>query len=129
MHLPDKKYLRIGGIVLLILFVLILTGGTIAWFKRENILHNAIDKATAKARRDYNLDVKIGSAHFTGLSTIAFDHITIVPENKDSLLNINNFEVSVKLWPLLFGNVKLASVKLDNGWLNLTNVHGVKNFD
>ncbi len=129
MHLPDKKYLRVGGIVLLILFVLILTGGTIAWFKRENILHNAIDKATAKAKRDYNLDVKIGSAHFTGLSTIAFDRITVVPENKDSLLNINNFEVAVKLWPLLFGNVKLASVKLDNGWLNLTSVHGVKNFD
>src|ERR1700750_2573017 len=108
MHLPDKKYFRIGGIVLLTIFVLIVIAGTIAWFKRENILHNAIDKATAIAKRDYNLDVKIGSAHFTGLSTIAFDHITILPEKKDSLLNINNFEVAVKLWPLLFGNVKLA---------------------
>src|ERR1700759_1666641 len=103
MHLPDKKYLRIGGIVLLTIFILMTIGGTIAYFKRENLLHNAIDKATAKAKRDYNLDVKIGSAHFTGLSTIAFDHITVVPENRDSLLNINNFEVTIKLWPLIFG--------------------------
>jgi len=129
MHLPDKKYLRVGGIVLLTIFILIVIAGTIAWFKRENLLHNAINKATAKAKTDYNLDVKIGSAHFTGLSTVAFDHITIVPEGRDSLLNINNFEVSVKLWPLLFGDVKLASVKLENGWLNLTSIHGVKNFD
>ncbi|OCX50267.1 penicillin-binding protein [Mucilaginibacter sp. PPCGB 2223] len=129
MHLPDKKYFRVGGIVLLTIVVLIVIAGTIAWFKRENLLHNAIDKATAKAKRDYNLDVKIGSAHFTGLSTVAFDDITIVPQGRDSLLDIKNFEVEVRLWPLLFGNVKLASVKLDKGWLNLTSVHGVKNFD
>ena len=57
MHLPDKKYFRIGGIVLLTIFVLIVIAGTIAWFKRENLLHNAIDKATAKAKRDYKTSI------------------------------------------------------------------------
>src|SRR5476651_2371484 len=129
MHLPNKKYIRVGGIILAVLLIVILIGGTIAWFKRESLLQNAISKATAKAKREYNLDVKIGSAHFTGLSTIKFDNITVVPEGKDSLLNISNFEVGVKLWPLLFGNVKLAEVKLNHGWLNLSSIHGVKNFD
>jgi hypothetical protein len=125
----QNKYIRIVGIVFLVLFVLVLFGGTIAWFKREQLLHNAIDKATAKAKRDYNLDVKIGSAHFTGFSTVSFSDITVVPKDRDSLLRISNFEVSVKLLPLIFGDMKLSSVKLDNGLINLTNNHGVKNFD
>ncbi len=129
MHLLNKKYIRRGGAVFLVLFTLILIGGTIAYTKREKLLHDAINKATAKARSDYNLDVKIGAASFVGLSTVAFTAITIVPEHRDSLLKISNFEVGVKIWPLLFGNIKLASVMLNNGILNLTNNHGVQNFD
>ena len=37
--------------------------------------------------------------------------------------------MSIKLWPLLFGNVKLGNVVLQNGHLNLTDIKGVKNFD
>jgi hypothetical protein len=125
----NHKYIRIGGIILLCLFILALIGGVIAYTKREKLLQDAIGKATAKAKREYNLDVKIGSATFTGLSTVAFSGITVVPENRDSLLHISNFEVSVKIWPLLFGEIKLAAVKLDNGVLSLTNKQGVKNFD
>jgi hypothetical protein len=124
-----NKYIRIAAKVFLVLFVLLLVGGTIAWFKREQLLHNAIDKATAKAKRDYNLDVKIGVAHFTGLSTVSFSDITVVPENRDSLLRINNFVVGIKILPLLVGDIKLSSIKLDNGLLNLSNTHGIKNFD
>ncbi|MDF2430566.1 MAG: hypothetical protein JWP44_197, partial [Mucilaginibacter sp.] len=74
-------------------------------------------------------DLKIGSAHFTGLSTVAFTDISIVPYQRDSLLSIKQFVVSVKIWPLLFGNVKLANVNLQNAHLNLTDINHVKNFD
>jgi len=129
MHRLNRKYIRIGGIVLICLFILALIGGVIAFNKREKLLQSAIDKATAKAKREYNLDVKIGSAKFVGLATVAFSGITVVPENRDSLLTINDFEVGIKIWPLLVGNIKLASVKVGNGVLNLTNIKGVKNFD
>ena len=125
----NNKYFRTGGIVFLVLFILVLTGAVIAYFKREQLLHDAISKATVKAKRDYNLDVKIGSARFAGLSTVAFTDITLVPQNRDSLLRINNFEVGIRIWPLILGDIKLASVKMDNGLLNLTNIHGLKNFD
>ncbi|WP_295653278.1 biosynthetic peptidoglycan transglycosylase [uncultured Mucilaginibacter sp.] len=124
-----QKYIRTAGKVLLVLFALLFLGGIIAWFKREQLLHNAIDKATAKAKRDYNLDVKIGSAHFSGLSTVSFSEITIVPENRDSLLHISNFEVGIKILPLIFGEIKLSSVKIENGLLNLSSIKGVRNFD
>jgi len=129
MQLLNRKYIRIGGIVLICLFILVLIGGVIAFNKREKLLQSAINKATLKAKKEYNLDVKIGSAKFVGLATVAFSGITAVPENRDTLLSVKDFEVGIKIWPLLVGNIKLASVKVDNGVLNLTNIKGVKNFD
>ena len=125
----NPKYIRIAAFILIPLLLIFLIGGYIAYSKREALLQKAIDKAKAKAKRDYNLDVKIGSAHFTGMSTVSFSDITIVPEQRDSLLNIKNLVVSVKLLPLVVGNIKLADVVLQDGFIKLTNIKGVKNFD
>lgn len=125
----NKKYVRIAGIVLAVIFVLLLIGGYIAYTKREALLQHAIAKAKQKAKKDYNLDLEIGSARFTGLSTVDFTDITIVPAQRDSLLSIKNFEVSIRLIPLIFGNVKLANVIMQNGHLNLTDINHIKNFD
>ena len=129
MHRVNPKYIRIAVIVLVSLIVVLTIGGYIVYTKREALLQKAITKAQLKAKRDYNLDLKIGSAHFTGLSTVAFTDISIVPLQRDSLLSIKKFEVSVKLLPLIYGNIKLADVVLQDGHLNLTDINHVKNFD
>src|ERR1700761_5986489 len=123
------KYIRIGGIILATLLIIVLIVGYIAYSKREAFLQKELVKAEAKAKKDYNLDIKIGSANFTGLSTVAFSDISIVPADRDSLLSIKKLVVSVKLMPLVVGDVKLAGVILDDGHLNLTDVNKVRNFD
>ncbi|WP_214073604.1 biosynthetic peptidoglycan transglycosylase [Mucilaginibacter sp. dw_454] len=125
----NPKYIRLAVIIAASLFVILLIGGYIAYTKRESILQHEIAKAKEKAKRQYHLDLEIGSAHFAGLTTVTCSDITIVPENRDSLLTIKHFDVSIKLLPLLFGNIKLANVDLLNGHLNLTDIKGVKNFD
>ncbi|MES2275356.1 MAG: biosynthetic peptidoglycan transglycosylase [Bacteroidota bacterium] len=125
----NPKYIRIALITIASLFVLLIIGGFIAYSKREVLLQKAIAKAKAKAKKDYNLDVKIEDPHFTGLSTVAFTSISVVPQDRDTLLTISHFEVGVKLFPLIFGNVKLAEVNMETGYLNLTNLKGVRNFD
>ncbi|MFD1256811.1 transglycosylase domain-containing protein [Mucilaginibacter terrae] len=125
----NPKYIRVAAIIIGVLLLVTLIGGYIAYSKRESLLQTVIVKATAKARREYNLDVKIGQARFTGLSTVAFSGISIVPYQRDSLLRIDDFEVSVKLMPIILGEVKLADVRLKNGYLNLTSKNGVRNFD
>ncbi|WP_428327784.1 transglycosylase domain-containing protein [Mucilaginibacter sp.] len=131
MHSPSlkHKYIRIAGIVLVSLIVILLIGGYIAYSKRGALLQHAIEKAKNKAKSKYNLDLEIGSASFTGLSTVSFTNITVVPQQRDSLLSIKKFDVSVKLLPLILGEVKLANVNLQEGHLNLTDINHVKNFD
>jgi len=125
----NPKYVKVTLIVLAVLFVVLLIGGYIAYTKRQAILDSEIAKAKLKAKTDYNLDLEIGSADFTGLSTVNFKDITIVPAQRDSLLSIKKLDVSIRLWPLIFGNIKLADVVLQNAHLNLTDINHVKNFD
>src|ERR1700760_4301600 len=97
----SPKYLKIIIISFSVLFVLLIIGGYIAYTKRQAILEREIAKAKAKAKTDYNLDLEIGDAHFTGLSTVEFSNITIVPAQRDSLLSIKNLEVGIRLTPLI----------------------------
>ncbi len=128
MQIPSKYY-KTGGIILGVLFSLIVAVGVIGWFKREALLNAGIERAVAKAKRDYNLNLTIGDARFAGLRTVELNNITIIPEKRDSLLNIEHFTVGVKILPLLFGDIKLAEVKMRNAWIHLTKQDSVRNYD
>lgn len=129
MRRVNPKYIRIAGIIAASLIIILLIGGYIAYSKREALLQHEIVKAKEQAKKSYNLDLEIGSATFNGLSTVAFNNITIVPAQRDSLLSIKKFEISVKLLPLIIGDIKLGDMILQDAHLNLTDINHVKNFD
>ena len=131
MHIPPKysKYLKIAGIVFGVIFLIALVGGAIAYSKRESILKTVVAKAKAKAKRDYNLNLVIDDPHFEGLSTIAFSGVSIVPENRDSLLNIEDLHIGVKLFPLLVGDIKLSGLKVASARVNLVKRDSIRNYD
>ncbi|POY37041.1 penicillin-binding protein [Solitalea longa] len=120
-----RKYWWIFAIVLVGLGIAL----TVLFAKREQILSSTLAKIINTQRKENQLDIKIENAHFTGIATVRFDKISIVPIQKDTLLTIRNFEVQVKILPLLFGDVKLAQMQLLDSRLTLVNRHGVKNFD
>lgn len=128
MQIP-KKYYKIALITLISILAILLIAGTIAYLKREAILRSAIDRGIKKAKRDYDLNVVIGSANFSGLSTVSFTDITVVPEQRDSLANIKSFKVGVKLLPLLFGDIKLSEINLNKGKINLIKKDSISNYD
>jgi hypothetical protein len=129
MRRPKRRFARIAGTTISVLLIILLVGGYFAYTKREAFLDHEIEKVKETAREKYNIDLQIGDAHFTGLSTIQLTNITIVPEHRDSLLSIKDFEVNVKIAPLLLGDVKLADVVMKDAHLNLTDINHIKNFD
>jgi hypothetical protein len=129
MRRPKRRFARVAGIVVAVLLIILVVAGYYAYTKRQAILEHEIAKAKETARLKYNLDLEIGSAEFTGLSTIALSNVTIVPDHRDSLLSIKDFEVNVKLAPLILGEVKLADVVIKDAHLNLTDINHIKNFD
>lgn len=124
-----KKYIKIAGLVLAGLLVLAGIAGIIAFYKRESILSALVEKVKKKAKADYNLNVTIDNPHFEGLRTVAFSDVAVVPENRDSLLHISDLHVSVKLFPMLFGEIKLAGLKIKSAKLSLIKRDSIRNYD
>ena len=127
-HIP-KKYLRVGAWILGAFCLIIICLGAIAYSKREALLKKAIASAIRKARDGYQLDLKIGEAKFAGFSTVLMHDITVVPFERDTLANVRELSVSVKLFPLLFGNVKLSDVLLNTGRISVVFKDSLSNLD
>lgn len=104
-------------------------GGTIAYTKREALLKSAVAKAINKAKTDYDLNVAIENARFVGLKTVELSSISVVPQNRDSLAFIRNFQVGIKLMPLLFGDIKIAELKLNKGKVSFIKKDSISNYD
>lgn len=128
MQIP-KKYIKIFLIVSKSILGILLIGSAIAFTKREALLSTVINRAINKADKEYDLELKIEKASFVGLSSVSFKNITLVPRGKDSLLSIQNFKVGIKLFPLIFGDVKLSEIKLYRGVINLMKRDSTSNYD
>ncbi len=124
-----RKYLKIAGITVICLFIAAIIGGAIAYSKREAILKAMVAKAVNKAKRDYDLDVKISNPRFEGLTSVAFTDISVVPENRDSLVHINDMHVGISFFPLLFGDVKLSDLRIKEGKVQLIKQDSIRNYD
>ncbi|SOD80321.1 transglycosylase domain-containing protein [Spirosoma fluviale] len=125
----QRKALQIAGWVFLSIFLLALVGAGIAYTKREALLKTALERGIRKAKRDYNLDVRIGSAKFTGLSSLAFTDISVVPEQGDSLARVQRVELAVRFWPLLAGKIGLSGMTLENGLIQVIKRDSLTNID
>ncbi|MFD2285070.1 penicillin-binding protein [Pedobacter petrophilus] len=124
-----KKYLKIGAWVLGVFLIVCISLGAVAYSKREALLKKMMAKAIAKADKDYGLEVKIGSAGFTGLSTVKMTAISVVPKERDTLSSIGELSVGVKLFPLIFGNVKLSEVEMSDGFVSVVLKDSTTNID
>ena len=135
----QKKIIRIITFSLLGLFVLAGIGGAVAFSQREKLLKTALERATKKAKRDYKLDLTIGTARFTGWRSVGFEQIAVVPEAgrpypgrpyaPDTIARIARTEVSVDIWPLLFGKVALSDLTLEDGLIQVVKRDSLSNLD
>lgn len=111
------------------ILVLAFAVGAYAYQKRDAMLMGVINKAKAKLLEKYDLDLKIQYYAFRGINAVQFKNIQLLPKNRDQLAQINDLTVSVKLWPLLFGDVKLGQVILDHGTVSLIKKDSISNYD
>jgi hypothetical protein len=125
-----KTYIKVGSIALGTLFLVFLALGVYVFQKRDSILTEAIAKAKAEAKKEYNLDLKIGNAAFSGLRSVVLDDISVMPDgNGDQLVGVKHLEVSVKLMPLLSGAVKIHRINISDASLTLVKKDSTSNYD
>lgn len=126
MSASRKKWIII---VLGLSVVLIGAAFAFAMSKRDAYLKAAVARAQNKLKHDYQLDFKVDKYRFDGLNTVVFDGVTVVPLDRDTLAAMDHLGVSIRLWPLLFGEVKVGRFDLDRGKISFVKKDSVSNYD
>ncbi len=116
-------------VAIYVLLGLLLLGFILMVAFRQSILERVIAKIAASEKKKHQLEIKIEKASFVGLSTVEFKNISVVPDSADTLLRINQFKVSIAIWPLFIGNVKIDELHSDGAVLNIIHKDGKRNFD
>ena len=129
MPINKSKALRYTAWTVLTLLVLGMAGAVYAYSQRERLLNIALERAIKKAKRDYDLTLRVGSANFTGLASLSVTDVSVVPANRDSLARIDRVQVRVRLWPLLVGTVALSELSLENGFFQVVKRDSLTNLD
>ena len=120
---PNLKKAVAGSILLILLAVVIL------YSCRNSLLHHIADRRIARLEQSYGLDVKYGKLSLRGLNTVSLRHLTVVPQERDTLLTLQSLDVHLSLWHLLSGNISVKSVQMDSLSLNFIKQDSVANYD
>ncbi|MEJ5055013.1 transglycosylase domain-containing protein [Sphingobacterium sp. MYb382] len=124
---PKQKKIAfiVSGSLLLLVLVAIGVGLAV----RGRMLDKAMKKAELTLRDRYQLGFKVSDYRFTGLRTVTFDNIVVVPQDRDTLARLASMSVSVRLWPLLFGDVKIGNLDLKHTRITLVKHDSISNYD
>lgn len=122
------KHKRLIGVFLLGVFVLGSVAVGVILNKRQEVLKNLLQKTKSKMREKYDAELEIGKYGFSGLSTVVLNDILIIPNNRDTLLNISQSEIAVKYWPLVFGKLKFKYLSLETPQLTLVDRDSISNY-
>ncbi|ERJ61148.1 transglycosylase domain-containing protein [Sphingobacterium paucimobilis] len=121
-----KKWLIIALGVLVVLFG---AAFAFAMSKRQGYLDMAVHKAQAKLKKDYQLDFNVANYRFDGLTTVVFDRVALIPVGRDTLATMDHLGVGIRVWPLLFGEVKIGHFDLDKGKVSFVKKDTLSNYD
>jgi len=124
-----RKQLIIMGIALGLLLVTAFGAFVVGYNKREALLSTAISRIQADMARKYRLDLAIERAYFSGLNTVTFQDISLTPRGRERLMDVRDLSVSVRLFPLLMGNVKFGRLRIHDTRVTLSKKDSVANYD
>lgn len=125
----SRRQYIIAGIAAGTVCLLLLVGLLVFLNKREALLATAISRAQNKLERDYDLNLTIGKAYFSGLNSVKLEAVTVVPQAREPLLGVEQASVSVRILPLIIGQVKLGAVQANTIALSLIKKDSTSNYD
>ena len=95
---------------------------------RSYFLEKTIAKVQEKLKDDYSVELQVGSAKFIGLSGIHMESLRLIPAGKDTLLDLQEFTLSIHVLYALLGDIRIERIALKNGYFQLTKKDKVLNY-
>lgn len=115
-------------VVLMAIVFLMLLLVSFVLIRREALLESALVKAKAKLLNEYQVEMHIGSAVFSGVRTVVFDEVKLNEVGQSSFLDISQLSVRVSILPLLKKQVQPARVDMGEVFISLIKRDSVSNY-
>lgn len=122
----QQKRILISVVATLVLLV-IATSSVLS--KRSKLLDKAVFKAQQQLYIDHQLNLEVAHYGFESINSVRFETLAVVPEGKDTLLTVDQLEIEVALWPLLFGTIKVADLQVMNAAVTLMKRDTLSNYE
>lgn len=122
----DKKKIVIAGSILLVILIAAFGYGM---SNRQAYLDQAVTKVKQKLRKQYDVDFKVSEYRFDGLTSVVFEDISLVPLGRDTLVSMDHLGVGIRVWPLLWGKLKVDDLQLENGKISFVKKDSLSNYD
>lgn len=124
-----KRQLIIGGIVLGVLTLCIAIACVIIFNKREALLASTVARIQTQLADEHQIDLAIGKAYFTGLTTVTLENVTVTPHDREQLAGVKDISVRVRILPLITGDVKFGGLQVHDAHINLVKRDSISNYD
>ena len=116
---------RIAAGVILV----VLVAGTGLFLCRGALLRHVAGKKLEMLGQNYGLQIAYRELTMPSLSTVRLEGLTVVPEDRDTLLNLNKVEVDLSLLSLLGGKISVRQVDVEGMTLSFVKEGGISNYD
>ena len=111
----------------LLLLLLLLAGGL--WIFRNRILNRMAERKITQVEERYGLEVHYDELRFEGTGRLFLNGLSVVPEERDTLLTLQSATFNLGFWQLLKGNVEVMDVALDGLTVDFVKENQQANYD
>lgn len=99
------------------------------YLSRNALLRSIVDKRTSHIEQTHGLRIHYDNLEMNGLNEIILEGLSVVPEQRDTLLTLTSTRVKLNFWKLLSRKIKIRYVAADGITLAFTKRDSVANYD
>jgi hypothetical protein len=120
------KKIKIGILVALGLIVVALIA---AYIGRDTLLNHYAKGKFDKLEKEYGLKISYARLHMPGISEVDIEKFVVVPNERDTLLNLRSAKAHLNLWKMLAMDVEVRQVNTDGLHISFVKKDSLSNYD
>lgn len=124
-HFNTKKILTVAAVILGVLFV----SALVLYHYKDRIITAYVLEKKQEIEKDKGIKINYRDFRVLGISGVSLQDLSIVPNDRDTLLRAKSISVKISLWHLLFRDIKINEFNTDDFNLTFIKKDSISNYD
>lgn len=116
-----KTVIIVVGLLLILL--------TVVFIERNALLNYYVRKKVATLEQEDSLQIKYSGLHMEGIAQVKVNDVSVVPINRDTLMQMKRASIDLNLWKLLRLTPSVGNVDVDGLYVTFVKKGNKSNYD